>query len=140
MSMVKNPEQRITVSDTTYYQQPGMPIQEIPLGFTRFIQTEEQVFQRFIILSDKWVNLDTGWIASPSLIIIKNTASLKDADSFEALTGFAIELSADPANPNVEPFLILPGESMRFCHRKPGTLSIRSRVDKIRAVIVVIPE
>ena len=121
-SLRKDPELRLTVVETIYYQQPGIDPVQIDAGFSYFVQENEQLFQRSTFTGEEWSEINTGWIAKAHTVLIKNVHELRFT-----------------RNPSDEVSLA-PKESMRFRISDVKALRIRSTKGQTRFLCVLIPE
>ena len=141
-SLRKDPELRLTVVETIYYQQPGIDPVQIDAGFSYFVQENEQLFQRSTFTGEEWSEINTGWIAKAHTVLIKNVHELRftrnpsDEVKAEALDHW-IEVRLEDSK---HIFSLAPKESMRFRISDVKALRIRSTKGQTRFLCVLIPE
>jgi len=134
---------RLVVVETAYYQ----PINESPLAvesrYSRELETDEQLYQRFKVATEKWEALDKGWIGShPGLLLIQNTEGqnlqLKPTkEEKKELSQHVLELSLEN-NPTMA-WLIPPGESMRAYPSDISSLLIRCQKGTAKYTLTLFP-
>ena len=141
-SLRKDPELRLTVVETLYYQQPGIDPIQIDAGFSYFVQENEQLFQRTTFAGEDWSESSTGWLDKAHTVLIKNVHELRSArnptaeEKAESL-GHWIEVRLEDSK---YIFSIAPKESMRFRINDLKSLRIRSAKGQTRFLYILSPE
>lgn len=135
-------ELRLTVVNSIHYQQPGVDILSIDAGYTYFVKTNEQAFQRITFAREEWQPLDTGWISKASQVIIQNKyvietrRTLTTEESEEAAKHVVMVRYKD----SKDWFEIAPKESMRFKPSDLKSLEVKSGHGMTKFICTIIPE
>jgi len=120
----------LTVVESRYHQRPGKEATEHNTRFYVTLKGDEQPYYRELE-SEQRVRLDTGWIESPSTVIIKNLKEQshrfylspeksKGMDEDNLLKVFI------GASENY--LIIIPGDSLRLCCSDFSQVEIASEV------------
>lgn len=134
---------QLTVLEKIYYQTDGEQPSDTSCSFSRRISTEEQAYQRVMVVGTEWKDLDTGWIENPSMIYIRNlphvwqfnpTPTERKEQSLKVLLVTFLQLQGMNDPPC---FRIPPGESLRLC--TPDKLIFRSEYGQLKAAINAFP-
>jgi hypothetical protein len=147
-----NHDLRVTVSDTVYHQRPSEETFEIKLGYSRYLTTEEQPFQRTFFLTEEKVPFQAGWLEKCSLIVIQNRHI--PAPQVQLSVDSDIELGVMPPAENADklhvieisfgdasPVIFIPaGESARFPFADFKSMKLRSSYGSTRCTTTLIPE
>lgn len=132
---------RVAVVETVYFQAHGeQPLPPIESRYYRWLNSEEQPYNRNLKLTETWTRLDMGWLGDAGLLVIHNVPERLQTQPTDkerlAMANKVIELTYDTANPE---WVILPGESLRAHPTRAKDLFIRCRSGECRAYINVIP-
>lgn len=143
--MKENPELRLTVTDNIYYAQPGADPKQIDASYSRFIRTNEQIYERITHASTTWNKIGSGWIeGKASLVTIRNryTRDVTNRNptqaEIEETKKHILEVSFSTAD--TADILIYPGESCRFTPKDLSRLKIRSAYGLTRYICSIAPE
>lgn len=65
---------RVTVQETVYFQPSDSDFGDvaIPCSYVEMLTTGEQPVQRWLTVTEKWVELPKGWLEQASLLILSN--------------------------------------------------------------------
>lgn len=136
---------RLTVVEHVYHQEGGG---KSPVGSdcvsARFLSTDEQPYVRKTRIGETWTRLDTGWLASVSLIRVVNEAtvfatypSLREKTEAEAKV---LEIGVED-EAGVHSFArVRPGDSFRVDPVESRSLRVRCRSGFAQVTIHAFPE
>lgn len=138
-----HPPARLVVIDVLYYQPPdnANPSQH-ESRFVRPLLSDEQVYQRkFKVGSDKWQLIDTGWVTTPSMVIIsndegRNLQAIPDELESKAIKSRIVKLGFGVSSGVM---IIPPGESIRFCPSDSKEVVLRCEYQSAKCTITVFP-
>lgn len=136
----RNPELRLTVVDTIYYQQPGFDTPAYEVGYSKFLQSNEQLYLRRGFMNEEEKPLEYGWIQKAVCVVIQNTNSTQgrslSGEEKEALQKIELGVRFKDS----EHWMMLGmKESMRF-RTDPRNLIIRSFNGLCRFTCIIVPE
>jgi hypothetical protein len=129
---------RVVVLDTTYHQAAGGSPTAVDHKWSRWLETDEQPYQRRMQVQQEWIPLDYGWLTNVGLVMMQNVGRkfhVKPTDAEKALAardvveiGAAIPSSHEfDEVPSINPlFCIRPGESFRAEPVAGSKLYVRS--------------
>jgi len=131
---------RVTVVEHVYHQLPDEQPLEIEARFSRYLDSDEQLYTRRLKLSTEWELLDTGWVHKPSTIVLRNEegkfTQVKPTDEERAeATKHVVEVRV--GDEGEAQWYVPCGESFRGSPSRP--VYVRSRVPHTRATIWAIP-
>ncbi len=141
--LVIQPRNRITFVEHVYLQSAGeMEPKSISLGFSRLVQSSEQIYERYCKAKQEWTPLDYGWVEKPGITIIVNsegrfTQAYPTDEERAAAEDRTIEVSLGAPGGGL---LISPKESLRFRSSEPDKVRIRCKSGPARYIIYVFPE
>jgi hypothetical protein len=117
---------RLTVVDKLYHQVPGNNPTHVSVGFTRELADDEQPFVRSPKkpLTER-IKVDTGWIPSPSFVIIENRGGGDIGVTFEDCPEY---------------FVVKAGEGQRFSPFRSSLMEIFPTDGEPLYTITAIPE
>lgn len=121
---------RLTVVVNIYYQRPERDIESVSFRFSRQLTEDEQVYRRELFTTPEQASpLDTGWVKSPSMIVVENTSA--NGKSTLCISG--------RNDGNECPFAyILPGEAFVFTPVVGGEYQVTS-LNRCPYTVTVIP-
>lgn len=129
----RNVERRLTVTSTVYVQIPGNEMVECSEGFTHFISTDEQPFDRVTSVGRQWTKLELGWMRELphcSMSFINRSPE----------RGPNLEIRLEESS--VNRIIVKPTQSARFSVDDPKELWIRSSSEdvKVKFRYMIVPE
>ena len=106
---------KLIVVEQVYHQPFDAPAIVVETRTSRNLTTCEQVYERRLVATEKWAELELGWIKNPGLIVVKNQPLSffqkipTEAEKQEAAKKILLlQYRGDSRG-----WLIHPGESMR---------------------------
>lgn len=133
-SNFSRPKARIVVVENVYHQSPGRDPVGVDTSSSRFCDSDEQPFLRHTRIGDDWTPLETGWVADPYLVCIRNDAIVyrvnPTAQELTEADNRVIEVAVmwKDGPPDYFPFtLIRPGDSIRVYPTEDARYFLRSR-------------
>ena len=140
----EKPLARIVVVESVYYQILGEEPLQLSSRFTRPLTTEEQFYQRRVVIDDKWSSIDKGWVKEVSLIHVSNETGTRlrtkpSEEENEDMARRVIELSFDN-KVRGGGMLVLPGESQKFFPAERCIPFIRCLHGSATCTITVFPK
>ncbi|MFA5056488.1 MAG: hypothetical protein WC485_00105 [Opitutaceae bacterium] len=134
---------RVTIVEHVYHQRQGGEPVEFVTRCSRKLNSDEQPYIRELLITEKWMALDCGWVNNPGLLLIRNKegdtpGKIPTPAEASELAQRIIQVAFD-ANDSDASWLIMPGESMRAVPRNASRLSIRSLHGNIRASLCLMP-
>lgn len=141
----------LTIVDTIYYQQGGDSTVSADSRYTRWMDSEEQHYNRQLKIGMEWEKLNVGWISDCGMLMIKNREGTNQKvhpseeekeDTANKVLEIGVVLPELPEVPSKTiPFaIVLPGESLRFHPYKVGNLYVRCKHGPCRIIIDAFPE
>jgi len=154
---------RLGVVETVYLQQPEVQPLTVESRFSRWLDSEEQPYQRRFIVSTSWSPLDLGWLKGQAvgMLILKNEEGKFQIQPTEVqreeVNERVLELAYHVPQPDPKsrtmhdppaddlylPFAqIRPGESVRFEPVDPQRIMVRCKKSSTRqakALLTVYP-
>ena len=165
--LVISPQSRLVVNETVYYQVRQEPPVAVGSQFTRWLHTDEAIYAppRTHKVEQEWRVIDTGWVKTPSLLLIRNLAvknqmtgenpsdalqvleiSFREGDAKQEGDAFdeGVGMWARAKVPSRESLriadaLLLPGESMRFTPVDASSIAVRCRKGEGSFSITAVP-
>lgn len=136
---------RLTIAETLYHQSnTGEDPSSVVAQHCRFLETDEQLWQRRIKVGQEPVALDVGWITEWSCLLIKNCTTLpstppalrapEETQKIKELTVYLYHVQ----NKNTQ-WKILPGDSFRGCPTDIESLYLHCPDGSTVVNIVVVP-
>lgn len=112
---------KITIVDHSYYQQNRLEPACHIFKYAQIINSDEQVYERNTRIDSEWSILDTGWVESPELVIIKNRAgeNLQKVPTEEEKSRTLANLILLSFDGKVPHLFIRPGQHQRVSFLKP---------------------
>lgn len=135
---------RVVVSENVYHQTFGEEATRIESRFSRFLKSEEQLYQRHVTVGENWERLDHGWVQTASMLVVKNNTGNTlqvhaSKEMEEHLDSCVVEIGAG-LDSAVVPVIAVPrGESARFTPVDTNNLFVRCRNGKAKVVLSVVP-
>ena len=132
---------RIVVIENIYHQVTGEQPMCVESRYTKHLDTEEQVYQRRLVVDQKPRLLDLGWVEIPAMIHVQNEEgrNLQVVPTEEELEEIKLKDIILSYTDYWEGFIIPPGESQKFIPTGTSSLIIRSNHDKAKCTITVYP-
>lgn len=136
-------QDRVTVVETVYHAPAGRSPTPIESRFERKLETDEQLYQRYMKVGEKWTPLDCGWLGeNVGMLLIHNEEGLNlftipTEEELAAINARVVELSY---NRTGEGWLVLPRESMRACPSSTKGLFMRCRSGEANITVSLIPK
>lgn len=137
---------RITVVEMVYHQHYGDSPTSLEHRYTRWLDSDEQVFTRRSKAIESWEPVDYGWIDPHKcgLLVLTNqegnfTRTNPTDEEREEAAAKVIELAYETLNGISPPWYVLPGESMRAHPSNLDQLMIRSQSGKARYTLNLYP-
>lgn len=136
----RRPKDRLTVIDSVYHQAPGKDPDQYETKFSRPLESEEQVYDRDLIATEEWTQLDKGWIESCSQLLIMNTEgkTVQTILSQEENSELAEKILEIRQGTEVT-WLVPPKESVRGIPANLDTIFIRCRKGTANYTVVLFP-
>lgn len=142
---------RVTVVETVYYQLPDEDAKAIDHGFTRYLKSDEQPYERRLKVGEQWQKLDFHWALPCGLLLLVNSPPQQQAENSEeqqklrlqaiiqvrlivASEGFTDGMKAVPH------ILIPPDENSRFYPNLGVEIWVRCAKGQTRCHIHALPE
>ena len=135
---------RVTVVETVYHRQ--VEKQRDPFStdsrFTRYLETQQQVYQRQLEATEDWQPLDCGWLPDAGMLLIQNDEGLflpknLTKEEQKELSQKVIELSFGAGCSGS--WWVLPGESMRGYPTTTDGLEIRCQKGTAEFTLTLFP-
>lgn len=138
---------RLTVVESVYFESPGHQPILVPTQTARTLASDEQPYQRQLLIGETWTRLDTGWIQEASLLVLTNDEGRPERGpsvDAGALAGRVVELVCRNTiigdGESIEPeWLLPPGESFRGTPARPGAIYLRCRQGAVRCTLTLFP-
>ena len=134
---------RITVREMIYHQQAGEQPTGTETKFSHELESHEQPYQRRLSVGEDWIPLDHGWIEEASLLSIFNEEGkflqVNPTDEERAEAAKKVLQVSPTINVVVNPWIILPGQSMRGCPLSIRSMFVRSQSGVISFSVHIFP-
>lgn len=135
---------RLTVVETIYHQAPGESPREVPSRYSRWLDSEESLYQRTMRVGEEWTPIDLGWLAGDVGMILLSAESgskrntIPTEEERREDESKVIEVSFRTEAPRAD-ITLLPGESARFCPAFAKEILLRCANGKTKYTVSVIP-
>ena len=143
---------RFGVVGQTFQQLPGKPALVVEHRFMRWLDSEEQAYQRSLVLTEEWKQLDFGWLEQNQIarLVIKNDEGRfltnPTEDEKKEMAERIILLGHSPIETDLEgqqyrfaTWKIRPGEDFQGEPTTGNSIYLRSTKGKVRCTITAIP-
>ena len=136
---------RFGVVNTLFHQQPHTPAFTVEARFTRFLDSDEQPYQRRLTLTEDWQKLDYGWLAPDrvAVLVIKNEEgrylTIPTQEEKDDMARRTIHLGHKIGDVVAAYWLVRPGECFQGEPFSLEDFYLRSAKGKIRCTITIIP-
>lgn len=135
---------RLSVVEAVYHTPFGKDPVSTESRFSRWLETDEQPYVRRIKVGPEWRQLDAGWLAAASMLLVANEEGLdqtRQPTQAELAASVArVVLVGVWAGGEVVPcFRVPPGESMRAEPVSLGAIRLRCEAGEARCVITIYP-
>jgi hypothetical protein len=139
------PLSRLVVVDKISYQGPYDEPTALGNGFSRLVDSREQVYRRRINLNNNWVKLDLGWLSDKAGMILLEVIqdvqlTFPSEETKLRNSQLNVELGINTIEEMVSIARIRLGESMRFEPIKDQSYYARCPSDSVVLLVAVIPE
>lgn len=136
---------RVTVIQQVYHHQPGMQPAVVEVKSARWLDSEEQAYDRNVSVGPDWSGIDSGWVPSPSMAVLYNRegvnlSAVPSAAELDALKAKVVEVGFAPGDtPPSAALLVPPGEAQVMAVADVRTLRVRCRSGSARCTLTLIP-
>ncbi len=139
MAQSKNRE---TVVETVCHRVVGEEATSLETGYSRDLESDEQVYERRAVATEKWQPLDCGWLeGNVGLLIIRNEGGKSpQVNPTEAEKEELAKRVIEIAYPVSGRWLIPPGASMRGYPIDASNLAIRCQHSTAKYRLFLIPK
>jgi hypothetical protein len=135
----------VTVVETVYHQPAGLSPVTV-LGdssrFHRELKSNEQHYERHRVATEEWKQLDTGWVDSVGMLLVKNEEGqfpVVPTEEYKAeVMSRVLQLSFDAGK--VVHILVLPGETIRFTPKDAKMIYVNCAHETARYTVAALPE
>lgn len=135
---------RLTVVETVYHQAPGESPREVLSRFNRWLESDENMYQRTAKVGEEWTPIDLGWLAGDAGTILlvaeggprRNTIPTEEEKREDRSKRIAVSFRSDTPRDDIT---LLPGESARFSPSYAKEILLRCLCGKTRYTVSVIP-
>ena len=136
---------RFGVIGQTFQQLPGKPALVVESRFMRWLDSEEQAYQRTLVLTEEWKQLEVGWLSDDGIarLVIKNDEgrflTTPTEEEKQAMAERVVEVGISQVYGYRAYFRIRPGEDLQSEPTNASNLYLRSTKGKVRCTITAIP-
>jgi len=138
-----NPINRLVVVETVYHAPSVDRPVSVDGSFSTWLSSDESPCgPRFSFAGEEWEQIDSGWIKQASMVSISNVEGkhhqvVPSAEEKVVIASKIIEVAVRGGE--AHPFLVRPGQSMRFCPSDLSTLLVRCRAGRAKFNITIFP-
>lgn len=141
----QRPKSRVTVVQTISHEQANRDSEGIWCGFSRELQSDEQIWERVYKVTEEWSKLDCGWFTGLgcSHVLVRNQEgkSLLVNPSFEQRQQTKLKILELSFDGGITPHcLIAAGEVFRVTPVSLDQLALRCRSGQAEIILNIFPE
>ena len=106
---------RLVVVENVYYQSPDQQPVSLENGFSKWLDSDEQPYNRQVKVTAEWQVLDLGWVKDCGMLVISNPLERRQVNPTSEQRaeelGRVLEVGIDSRVRHID---VCPGESSRF--------------------------
>lgn len=136
---------RVTVVETVHHQLPDAEPATVETRFQRWLESDEQLYRRTLRVGAEWTPIDTGWVESPAVLLLRNDREMfavqptEEEKTMAAGKVLEIGVRLDGADAVVPLFAVHPGHSFRAEPLAVKSLRVRCRVGSTKCTVAAVP-